>query len=84
VDQLSTDGSGGLWLPMPGVDGQQSFLVHYSAGKLTKAALPIPGTKVYLGSVARVPGSVDQIAGGLEHAANLPGENVVGVVLEYS
>jgi hypothetical protein len=82
--QLSADGSGGLWLPMPGVDGEQSFLVHYSAGKLTKVALPIPATRVYLGSVARVPGSVNQIAGGLEHAANLPGENVVGVVLEYS
>jgi hypothetical protein len=82
--QLSTDGAGGLWLPMPGADGQQSFVVHYSAGKLTKAALPIPATKVYVGSIARVPGTVDQVAGGLEHTANLPGENVVAVVLEYS
>ncbi len=82
--QLSTDATGGLWLPMPGVGGQQSFVVHYSAGKLTKAILPIPATKVVVNSIARVPGTVDQIAGGLQHAANLPGDNVVGVVLEYS
>jgi len=82
--QLSTDGSGGLWLPMPGVDGQQSFIVRYSAGKLTKATLPIAATKVYVGSIARIPGTVDQIAGGLEHTANMPAENVVAVVLEYS
>jgi hypothetical protein len=82
--QLSSDGAGGLWLPMPGVGGQQSFVVHYSAGKLTKAVLPIAATKIDIGSIARVPGTVDQIAGGLEHAANAPGVNVVAVVLEYS
>jgi hypothetical protein len=82
--QLSADGSGGLWLPMPGVDGQQSFLVHYAAGKLAKANLPIAADSVSINSVARIPGTKDQLAGGLRHKVNDPGVNVVAVVLEYS
>jgi hypothetical protein len=82
--QLSTDGSGGLWLPMPGVDGESSFVVHYSAGKLTKAALPIAAGNVYVGSVARVPGTTEQLAGGFSHAKGNDGGNIVGVILEYS
>jgi hypothetical protein len=82
--QLSTDGSGGLWLPMPGVDGQSSFVVHYSAGKLTKATLPIAATNISVGAIARIPGTADQLAGGFSHAKGNGGSDIVGVVLEYS
>ena len=82
--QLSSDGSGGLWLPMPGVDGQSSFVVHYSAGKLTKAALPIAAAKIYVGAIARIPGTTDQLAGGNSHTAGTDGSGVTGIVLEYS
>ena len=82
--QLSTDGSGGLWLPMPGVMSQPSSIVRYSGGKLTRAVLPVAATKIYLGSIARVPGSRDQFSGGFTHATNNDGLNVVAVVLEYS
>jgi hypothetical protein len=82
--QLSTDGSGGLWLPMPGVEAGASYLVHYAAGKLTKAALPIAAAKIDISSVARIPGTPDQLAGGFSHAAGNRAGNVVAVVLEYS
>ena len=82
--QFSYDGNGGLWLPMLGASGGTSYLVHYSNGKLTKAALPVAAAKITVSAVARVPGSVDQIAGGFTHAAGNPGANVVGVLLKYS
>ena len=40
LQQLASDGHGGLWLPMPGAGGQKSYLLHYSGGHLTQAALP--------------------------------------------
>jgi hypothetical protein len=82
--QLSTDGSGGLWLPMPGVESEESYLLHYSAGKLTKATLPVVATKINVSSIARIPGTVDQLAGGFSHATDNRGSNVVAAVLEYS
>jgi hypothetical protein len=82
--QLSTDGSGGLWLPMPGAASAASYLVHYAAGKLTKAALPITATRIDITSVARIPGTPGQLAGGFSHAAGDRARNVVAVVLEYS
>jgi hypothetical protein len=82
--EFSYDGNGGLWLPMLGASGGTSYLVHYSNGKLTKAALPVAAAKITVSAVARVPGSVDQIAGGFTHAAGNLGANVVGVLLKYS
>jgi hypothetical protein len=82
--EFSYDGNGGLWLPMLGASGGTSYLVHYSNGKLTKAALPVAAAKITVSAVARVPGSVDQFAGGFTHAAGNLGANVVGVLLKYS
>jgi len=82
--QISTDGSGGLWLPMPGALSQLSYIVHYATGKLAKATLPVAATNVYINSIARIPGTPDQLAGGFEHATDNDGENVVAVILEYS
>ncbi len=82
--EFSYDGNGGLWLPMQGASGGTSYLVHYSNGKLTKAALPVAAATITVSAVSRVPGSTAQIAGGFTHTAGNLGENVVGVLLKYS
>jgi hypothetical protein len=82
--QFSSDGSGGLWLPMLGPVGGTSFLVHFTGGKFIKATLPASAPTITVLSVARVPGSTQQFAGGYTHAAGNRGANVVGVVLQYS
>jgi hypothetical protein len=82
--EFSSDGSGGLWLPMDGPFGGTSFLVHYAGGKLTKATLPVSAPRITVNSVARVPGATQQFAGGYTHAADDRGTNVVGVILQYS
>ena len=82
--QFSSDGSGGLWLPMSGPAGGPGSLVHYAAGKLTKATLPVPASSITVGSVARVPGTTQQLAGGFTHAAGNLGAKIVAVILQYS
>ena len=82
--QISSDGSGGLWLPMPGASGAPSSMVHYAAGQLTQVPLPVSGQKLRIGSVANVPGTTQELAGGDTHAANNPVTNVVAVILRFS
>ena len=83
VQQISSDGHGGLWLPMPGVDGQKSHLVHYSGGRLTTAALPGGPDRTDVYSVALIPGTLSVLAGGDMHASDEPGVNVSAVLLQY-
>jgi hypothetical protein len=83
MQQASPDGHGGLWLPMPGVDGQRSYLLHYSAGHLTQAALPGGEHRMSVEAIAPIPGTTDVLAGGDTHAYDKPGTNVTAVVLEY-
>jgi len=68
-EQFSSDGGGGLWLPMDGPFGGTSFLVHYLGGKLTKAAVPVNPAMLTIGSVARIPGTTQQWAVGYTHPA---------------
>jgi len=82
--EFSSDGDGGLWLPMQGPVGGTSYLVHYAAGKLTKATLPVSAPKITVTSLSRVPGSTQQIAGGFIHGSDNRGIDVVAVVLKYS
>jgi len=83
LQQIAPDGHGGLWIPMPGVDGQNSYLLHYSGGMLTPVTLPVPSSKISIDSVARIPGTTNVLAGGFTHAAGNDGGNVVSVLLEY-
>jgi hypothetical protein len=83
LDGFSYDGAGGLWLPMDGPVGGTSYLVHYAAGKLTKAVLPVNAATITVRSVARVPGTTQQLAGGFTH----PSGNrtaIDAVILGYS
>jgi hypothetical protein len=45
IQQISSDGHGGFWLPMPGFMGQKTYLLYYSAGHLTAAPLPSGPTR---------------------------------------
>ena len=82
VQQISSDGHGGLWLPMPGAGTQKSYLLHYAAGHLTAAALP-GATRTSIGTVSRVPGTAQVLAGGFTHAANQPATGDAGVLVQY-
>jgi hypothetical protein len=82
--QFSSDGSGGLWLPMSGPVGGPGSLVHYTGGNLIKATLPVGAASITIGSVARVPGTTQQLAGGFTHAKGNLGAKVVAVILQYS
>jgi hypothetical protein len=83
LQQIAPDGHGGLWIPMPGTDGQKSSLLHYSGGKLTPVSLPVSASKINIDSVALIPGSTNMLAGGYPHAAGNDGNDVVSVLLQY-
>jgi len=84
LQQASPDGQGGLLLPMPGVDGQKSYLLHYRPGHpLSEASLPGGPNGISVETVALIPGSNGLLAGGDTHAADKPGTNVVAVLLQY-
>lgn len=83
--EISSDGRGGLWLPMNGPVGGTSRLVHYAAGRLTPAApMPVSAPKITIVSVAHVPGTTRQLAGGYTHAGGDRGTNVTAVLLKFS
>jgi hypothetical protein len=82
--EISSDGGGGLWLPMNGPVGGTSHLVHYAAGRLAPATLPLLAPKITIVSVSRVPGTTQQFAGGYTHASGDRATNVVAVLLRYS
>jgi len=82
--QFSSDGHGGLWIPMQSGSIATSFLVHYAGGKLTKAVLPVSAPRINVISVSRIPGTTQQLAGGFSHATDKLSTNVVAVLLQYS
>jgi len=82
--EFSSDGSGGLWLPMMGPIESSGFLLHFAAGKLTVAALPVANSKITISAVSRIPGTTQQLAGGFTHASGNLGGNPVAVLLKYS
>jgi hypothetical protein len=81
--QASSDGHGGLWITMPGVDGQKSYLLHYSAGHLSLLTLPGGASRLSVDAVTLIPGTTSLLGGGDSHAADSPGTDVVAVILEY-
>jgi hypothetical protein len=83
LQQIAPDGHGGLWIPMPGTDGQKSYLLHYSGGTLTPVTLPVSSSMIDIDSVALIPGTTNVRAGGSTHASGNDGSDVVSVLLEY-
>ena len=82
--QFSSDGGSGLWLPMDGPFGGTSYLVHYAALKLNKAATPGNPALLTILSVARIPGTTQQLAGGYTHPGGGNRTPNAAVILEYS
>jgi len=83
IQQVSSDGHGGLWIPMPGFDGRLSYLLHYSDGHVTQAALPVSAHAIDVQDVALVPGTAELLGAGFSHAYDNPGLDVVAVILAY-
>jgi hypothetical protein len=83
VQQMSSDGHGGLWLPMPGTSSEKSYLLHYSGGHLTAATLPGGPFRTTVDTVALIPGTGSALAGGTTHAYGNPGANDTAVLLQY-
>jgi hypothetical protein len=79
--QLSSDGHGGLWLPTGRCCGV-AYLLHYSAGHLTQAALPGGPDRTNVVAVALIPGTAELLAVGDTHSyPNVTA--AVGVILQY-
>jgi len=90
LEQVSSDGHGGLWIPMPGGGGQKSYLLHYSpssgsssGGQLTAAGLPGGPLRINVLTVALIPGTTSMLAAGFTHASADPSKNLTGVLLQY-
>jgi len=82
--EATSDGHGGLWIPMPfASDGQQSYLLHYSGGHLTQAGLPGGTSRMTVQDVALIPGTSAVLGAGESHAYQKPGTDVVAVLLQY-
>jgi len=85
IQQVSPDGHGGLWIPMPGYAGLglRGYMLHYSAGRLTTADLPDGPYRISVDAVALIPGTTDLLGGGATHAADNAESNVTAVILKY-
>jgi hypothetical protein len=83
LQDIASDGRGGLWLPMPGSDGQRSYLLHYSGGTLTPVPLPVSSSMIDVDAVALIPGTTDLLGGGYIHASGNVGTDVVSILLQY-
>jgi hypothetical protein len=80
---LAADGSGGLWIPtVAGFPGTFAML-HYTGGRLARAAMPLPGTRLAAGALAHVPHTAVTYAGGASYPAANPGLNRAAVILRY-
>jgi hypothetical protein len=64
VGQPVSDGQGGLWVPETAPEAYH--LLHYSDGKLTAVATPeYDNSRAFVDSVSRIPGTAEELAGGL-------------------
>jgi hypothetical protein len=82
LGQLAPDGRGGLWIPMPDTTGGPGHLVHYAAGHLTAAVLPVRPALIDVESVTRVPGTAQVLAGGFTHAPGSLSKSDAGIILQ--
>ena len=82
--EFSSDGSGGLWIQNFSPEAGTAYLLHYSAGKLTVAAVPDGPTKMAVYAVSQIPGTTQQLAAGETHASRNFGAGIVAVLLKYS
>jgi hypothetical protein len=82
--QVIPDGSGGLWIPVPSTDGIPFRMLHYFAGHLRIATMPVPGTRLNVTAVAAIPHTRHALAAGVTHKKNDLGTGRSAVILEFS
>jgi len=85
--QIVPDGSGGLWIPVPtidGIDGATGRIIHVTGGHLTDAPLPVSPDEVSVQSIATVPGTTRSFAAGFTHARFDPISGVRAVLLQIN
>jgi hypothetical protein len=83
--QIVPDGSGGLWIPVPtieGIDGATGQIMHFTGGHLTTAPLPVSRDEVSVASVANAASTARSFAGGFTHARFDPASGVRAVLLQ--
>jgi hypothetical protein len=82
--QIVPDGSGGLWIPVPGIDGEPGQIVHFTGGKLQEATLPISGNRLIVQAIAHVPGTTRSFGAGQTHKKNSLGIGLHAVLLQVN
>jgi hypothetical protein len=85
--QIEPDGSGGLWIPVPtidGIDGATGRIVHVIGGHLTGAPLPVSPEAISVQSIANAPGTTRSFAAGFTHARFDPISGVRAVLLQIN
>ena len=81
--EVVPDGSGGLWIPaVAGFPGTFTML-HYSHGHLRPAVLPLPATRLAVGTVAHAAGSAVTFGGGASFPPGQRGTRQSAVILRY-
>lgn len=80
--QASPDSTGGLWIAVSSTGAP--YILRYADGRLRNVALPGDAAQpTYLESVARIPGTTEQLAGGRVPAADNR-TAFFGIILQYS
>ena len=82
--QIVPDGSGGLWIPVPGIDGEPGQIVHFTGGRLHEAPLPITGQRLIVQAIAHVPGTTRSFGAGQTHQKNSLGIGLHAVLLQVN
>ena len=81
--QVIPDGSGRLWIPVPGEDGAPGFMLRYSGGHVRPVSMPIAGNKLGVFAVAAIPHTTRALGVGATFRKNMPGVAQSAVILEY-
>ena len=81
--QVVPDGSGGLWIPVPSVDGIPLKMLRYSSGHLLPAALPISGRRLNVLAVAAIPHTNETFGAGFRHRTDNLGLGDIAAILAY-
>jgi hypothetical protein len=84
IAQVTPDGAGGLWIPVPFSDGRPFTMVHFTGGRLRAAVLPVPGSRLAVAAIAEPPGLRMILGGGAEFKKNQPGVGQGAVLLRYT
>lgn len=82
--QIVPDGSGGFWIPVPSRNGNAAQILHFTGGKLHRAALPVSGDRLSVQAIAHVPGTTRSLGAGQLHRKDVVGIGLHAVLLQVN